>query len=64
MEELNVKAVIPCSDLLKYVSLHAEPDIRYVLDVCLDKIPAFVIVFSMRLFPCLPAYWMADWERL
>ncbi|ONK75972.1 uncharacterized protein A4U43_C03F22490, partial [Asparagus officinalis] len=26
MEELNVKSVVPCSDLLKYASLRAEPD--------------------------------------
>ncbi|KAK1257396.1 Valine--tRNA ligase [Acorus gramineus] len=26
MEELNIRSVVPCSDLLKYASLRAEPD--------------------------------------
>jgi hypothetical protein len=29
-EELNVLNIVPCSDLLKYASLRAEPDYRYV----------------------------------
>lgn len=37
MEELNVKSVVPCIDPLKYASLRAEPDYRYILDVCVIK---------------------------
>ena len=29
-EELNVRNIVPCSDLLKYASLQAKPDYRYV----------------------------------
>ena len=31
-EELNIKSVIPCNDPLKYASLRAKPDYRYVMD--------------------------------
>lgn len=30
MEELNIRLVVPCSDPLKYASLRAEPDFRYL----------------------------------
>ena len=30
LEELNVKSLVPCNDTLKYASLRAEPDFRYV----------------------------------
>jgi len=30
LEELNVRSLVPCNDTLKYSSLRAEPDFRYV----------------------------------
>ena len=31
LEELNVRSLVPCNDPLKYASLRAEPDFRYVM---------------------------------
>lgn len=41
MEELNIRSVVPCNDPLKYASLRAEPDFRYLF--ILDFIPCIGI---------------------
>ena len=31
LEELNIRSLVPCNDPLKYASLRAEPDFRYIM---------------------------------
>ncbi|KAG5548406.1 hypothetical protein RHGRI_013932 [Rhododendron griersonianum] len=52
LEELNVKSVVPCNDLLKYASLRAEPDFRYYFMIYV-ALSLCVLKFVLGLFPSL-----------
>ncbi|KAI8554757.1 hypothetical protein RHMOL_Rhmol05G0122400 [Rhododendron molle] len=47
LEELNVKSVVPCNDLLKYASLRAEPDFS-VLGKRLGKSMGIVVAKEVK----------------
>ena len=52
LEELNVRLLAPCNDTLKYASLCAEPDFRYVNVTSSKTLWITVLCFQLDSFDC------------
>lgn len=50
LEELNVRSLVTCNDTLKYASLRAEPDFRYVNEDLQERFSVYSSCVHVKLY--------------